>query len=101
VTTKQRSAAVPDLPTVEEAGVPGYETSTWHGWFAPGGTPAPIVGKLSAELAKAAKAPDVIARLAPDGAEPVGSGPEELHRFVVLDVARWKAVVKSANIQLQ
>jgi tripartite-type tricarboxylate transporter receptor subunit TctC len=101
VTTKQRSAAVPDLPTVEEAGVPGYETSTWHGWFAPGATPAPIVEKLSGELAKAAKAPDVVARLAPDGAEAIGGGPEQLRQFVVADIARWKAVVKSANIKLE
>jgi tripartite-type tricarboxylate transporter receptor subunit TctC len=100
VTTRTRSPAVPDLPTLGES-VPGYESSTWHGWFAPGGTPAPIVEKLSAELARAAKATDVVARLAPDGAQPVGSSPEQLRQFVAADIARWKSVVKSANIKLE
>jgi tripartite-type tricarboxylate transporter receptor subunit TctC len=101
VTTKKRSAAVPELPTVAEAGVQGYETSTWHAWFAPAGTPAPILEKLNAALARAAKAPDVVARLAPDGAEPIGSSPEQLREFIVADIARWKTVVKSANIKLE
>jgi tripartite-type tricarboxylate transporter receptor subunit TctC len=100
VTTKTRSPAVPDLPTLGES-VAGYESSTWHAWFAPGGTPAPIVEKLSAELASAAKAPDVVARLAPDGAQPVGSSPEQLRQFVAADIVRWKTVVKSANIKLE
>jgi tripartite-type tricarboxylate transporter receptor subunit TctC len=101
VTTKARSPAVPDIPTLEESGVAGYESSTWHGWFAPGGTPAPIVEKLSTELARAAKAADVVARLAPDGAAPIGSSPEALRAFVVADIERWKTVVKSANIKLE
>jgi tripartite-type tricarboxylate transporter receptor subunit TctC len=101
VTTKTRSPAVPDLPTVEESGVPGYESSTWHAWFAPGGTAAPIVEKLNAELAKAVKAPDVVGRLAPDGAQPIGSSPEQLRQFIATDIERWKIVVKSANIKLE
>ena len=101
VTTAKRSPAVPELPTVAEAGVPGYESSTWHAWFAPAGTPQPIVDKLSAELAKAAKAPDVIGRLAPDGAQPIGSTPERLRQFVVSDIARWRRVVKDAGIKLE
>ncbi|HYC46392.1 MAG TPA: tripartite tricarboxylate transporter substrate binding protein [Burkholderiales bacterium] len=101
VSTTKRSAAVPELPTLAEAGVAGYESSTWHAWFAPAGTPAAIVDKLSGELAKAAKAPDVIARLAPDGAQPVGSTPERLRQFVVSDIARWRGVVKAAGIRLE
>lgn len=101
VTTTRRSPAVPNLPTMAEAGVAGYESSTWHAWFAPAGTPQPIVERLSVELAKAAQAPDVIARLAPDGAQSVGSTPEELHRFVVADIARWRKVVKQAGIKLE
>jgi tripartite-type tricarboxylate transporter receptor subunit TctC len=101
VTTKGRSPAVPDIPTLEESGVAGYESSTWHGWFAPGGTPALIVEKLNAELARAAKAADVVARLAPDGAAPIGSSPEALREFVIADIERWKTVVKSANIKLE
>jgi tripartite-type tricarboxylate transporter receptor subunit TctC len=101
VTTTKRSPAVPELPTVEEAGVPGYESSTWHAWFAPAGTPPAVVERLSAELAKAAKAPDVLARLSPDGAQPVGSTPEELRQFLVTDIARWRKVVKDAGIRLE
>ena len=101
VTTVKRSPAVPELPTLAEGGVPGYESSTWHAWFAPGGTPAAIIDRLAAELAKAAQATDVIARLAPDGAQPVGSTPGELHQFVVADIARWRKVVKQAGIKLE
>lgn len=101
VTTGKRSPAVPELPTLAEAGVPGYESSTWHAWFAPAGTAPPIVDKLNAELAKAAKAPDVISRLAPDGAQPIGSTPEVLRAFIVTDIARWRKVVKDAGIKLE
>ena len=101
VTTGTRSPAVSELPTLAEAGVPGYESSTWHAWFAPAGTPAAIVDKLSAELAKSAKAPDVVSRLAPDGAQPVGSSPEQLRQFIVADIARWRKVVKDAGIRLE
>jgi tripartite-type tricarboxylate transporter receptor subunit TctC len=101
VSTGKRSDAVPALPTLPEAGVPGYECSTWHGWFAPGGTPAAIVNKLSAELARSVKSPDVQARLHPDGAEGVGSSPEQLRQFVVTDIARWRKVVKDAGISLE
>ena len=101
VTTVKRSPAIPELPTLAEAGVPGYESSTWHAWFAPGGTPAAIIDRLASELAKAAQAADVIARLAPDGAQPVGSTPEQLHQFVVTDIARWRKVVKQAGIKLE
>ena len=101
VTTAKRSHAVPDLPTIAEAGITGYENSTWHAWFAPANTSAAIVDKLSAELAKASKAPEVIARLAPDGAQPVGSTPAELRQFIIADIARWRSVVKAANIKLE
>jgi tripartite-type tricarboxylate transporter receptor subunit TctC len=101
VTTVKRSPAVPELPTVAEAGVPGYESSTWHAWFAPAGTPPAVLDRLSAELAKAAKAPDVLSRLSPDGAQPVGSTPDELRQFIALDIARWRKVVKAAGIRLE
>jgi tripartite-type tricarboxylate transporter receptor subunit TctC len=101
VSTAKRSAALPELPTIAEAGVPRYECSTWHGWFAPGGTPATIVNRLSAELAKSVKSPDVQARLQPDGAEGVGSSPEQLRQFIVSDIARWRKVVKEAGITLE
>ena len=101
VSTAKRSPALPDLPTLAEAGVPGYESSTWHAWLAPAGTPQPIVEKLSAELAKASKSPEAVARLSPDGALGVGSSPEQLRQFLIADIARWRKVVKDAGIQLK
>ena len=100
VTTTKRSPAVPELPSLAES-VPGYESTTWHAWFAPAGTPQPIVDKLNAELAKAARSPDVVARLSPDGAQPVGSTPEQMRQFIAADIARWRKVVKEANIRLE
>ena len=101
VTTGKRSPAVPELPTLAEAGVKGYESSTWHAWFAPANTAASIVEKLNAELAKAARAPDVVSRLSPDGAQPIGSTPAELRQFIVSDIARWRKVVEDAGIRLE
>ena len=88
VTTARRSAVLPDLPTIAEAGVPGYENSTWFGVLAPAGTPVSIVSKLNAELVKTTRSPDIIERLAPDGGEPVGSTPEQFARHLV---AEWPA----------
>ncbi len=96
-----RSKAVPALPTVAESGVPGYETTTWHGWLAPAGTPAAIVGRMSAELAKAVRSPDVLENLAGDGGEPVGSGPEEFSRHLVAEIARWRKVVKETGMRVE
>jgi tripartite-type tricarboxylate transporter receptor subunit TctC len=101
VSTAKRSAALPAIPTIAEAGVPGYESSTWHGWFAPAATPPAVINKVSTELAKSAKATDVLSRLQADGAEPVGSSPEQLREFVVNDIARWRKVVRDAGIRLE
>jgi tripartite-type tricarboxylate transporter receptor subunit TctC len=101
VSTKVRSTAAPELPTMAEAGVPGYEVSTWHAWFAPARTPAPVIRKLNSELAKAARAPEVMARLAPDGVQSVGSSPEQLREFIATDIARWRKVVNEAGIRLE
>ena len=99
VTTSKRSPALAALPTLAESGVPGYESSTWHAWFAPGGTPLPIIDKLNRELAKAAKSRDVVSRLAPDGAPADRQHPVELREFIVSDIARWRTVVKHAGIR--
>ena len=100
VTSAKRSAAAPELPTIAESGVAGYESTTWHAWCAPAGTPPAIVAKLTGELAKSAKAPDVLSRLAPDGGEGVGSSPEQLRQLIGADIARWRKVVKDAGIRL-
>jgi tripartite-type tricarboxylate transporter receptor subunit TctC len=99
VTTRTRSAALPDLPTIAEAGVPAYENSTWHGWIAPGGTPPAIVNRLNAELVKAARAPDLVEKLAADGGEGVGTTPEQFTQFIAAELVRWRKVVKQAGIK--
>jgi tripartite-type tricarboxylate transporter receptor subunit TctC len=101
VTTATRSSVLPELPTIAESGVPGYETSTWHAWLAPAGTLPAIIDRLNAELAKSLKAPDVLNRLTPDGAEPVGSSPEELRQHLITEIARWRKVVKEAGIAVR
>jgi tripartite-type tricarboxylate transporter receptor subunit TctC len=98
VTTATRSKVLPELPTVAESGLPGYENSTWHGWLAPAGTPAPILSRLNAELVKSARAPDLLEKLAADGGEGVGSTPEQFTRLLVTEIARWRKVVKEAGV---
>ena len=101
VTTARRSTVLPDLPTIAESGVPGYENSTWHGWLAPAGTPPAILNRLNAELVKSTRAPDVVERLAPDGGEPVGSTPEQFARYIIADMARWSKLVKETGIRFE
>lgn len=101
VTTARRSTVLPDLPTIAESGVPGYENSTWHGWLAPAGTPPAILNRLNAELVKSAQAPDMVERLAPDGGEPVGSTPEQFARYIVTDMARWSKLVKETGMRFE
>jgi len=101
VTTARRSKVLPDLPTLDEAGVRGYENSTWFGVIAPAGTPPAIVGRLNAELNKASQSPEIIERIAPDGGEPVGSTPEQFGRHIAAEIARWRKVVKDAGITAQ
>src|SRR6185503_6557931 len=101
VTTARRSTVLPDLPAIAEAGVPGYENSTWFGILAPAGTPPAVVGRLNAELVKASRSQDILERLAPDGGEPVGNSPEHFARHLVTEIARWRKVVKEAGIRLE
>lgn len=101
VTSARRSSVMPGLPTIAESGVPGYETTTWHGWLAPAGTPASIVNKLSAELAKTLKAPAVLEQLATDGAEPVGSSPEQFTQHLITEIARWQKVAREMSVRLE
>jgi len=101
VTSARRAKAVPDLPTIAESGVPGYETTTWLAWLAPAGTSAAIVGRMSAELAKAVRSPDVMDSLVGDGGEPVGSSPEQLAQHLNAEIARWRKVVKAAGMKVE
>ena len=101
VTTAKRSRVLPDLPTVSESGVTGYQNSTWFGLLAPAGTPSAVLSKLNAELVKTSQSPDIVERLAPDGGEPVGSTPEQFGRHLALEIARWRKVVKDAGMKVE
>ena len=99
VTAPKRSAAAPDIPSTTEAGLPGFDVSTGFGLFAPAKTPRPVISKLHDEVVKALKLPEVRDRLAGQGAEPVGSTPEEYDAFVRTESAKWAKVCKEAGIQ--
>ena len=101
VTTPQRARAFPELPTVAEAGVPGFEATTWHGVLVPAGTPATIVGKLNAEINRLLQLPDVRERLGNLGAEIVGGTPKEFAEHIQREIPRWAKVIKAAGIQLE
>ncbi len=95
----KRSPLVPDIPTMDEAGMKGFESNTYFGVFAPAGTPAPIVQRLNAEINKALQAADFRERLGALGAEPVGGPPEALARAVARDFDKYAAVIKRAGIK--
>jgi tripartite-type tricarboxylate transporter receptor subunit TctC len=99
VTGPRRAAALPDVPTVAEAGLPGYESIQWYGLLAPAGTPAALVNKLRAEVVKAIQSPEVQAAMANEGADPVGNKPEEFAAFIKTEIDKWTKVVKTAGIQ--
>jgi tripartite-type tricarboxylate transporter receptor subunit TctC len=98
VTSRERSPAVPDVPTIAEAGVPGFEAIAWFCILAPAGTPAHIVKKLNAELARVLKLPDIKDRLVSQGLDPVGDTPEEFGRFMRAEITKWRDVIKTAGI---
>ena len=97
VTSQARSPVLPDVPTVNESGLPGYNVTSWYGLFAPPGTPAAIVDKLNAEMAAVLKAPDVTERLAAMGAQAAPTTPDEFGRIVRSEIARWAPVVKASG----
>ncbi len=98
VTGRKRSAALPQVPTLLEAGVPGLEEDSWYGLFAPAGTPRDIVLRLQRETAEVLKSPDVVERLRSAGNEPVGSTPEQLNALYRADIARFAKVIADAKI---
>jgi tripartite-type tricarboxylate transporter receptor subunit TctC len=101
VSPARRSPALPDVPTVAEAGVPGYDSGAWFGLVAPANTPKDLVAKLSREIARILKLPDVSARLADLGAESVGSTPEQFSAHIKAEIAKWAKVIRDANVELQ
>lgn len=100
VTTATRAKARPDLPTIAESGFPGFDISTWYAYWAPKGTPADIVEKLSAAAAQALKNPEVIAKYEAMGAEPVGSTPKQFAAYVESEAKKWNDIVKKSGAKL-
>jgi tripartite-type tricarboxylate transporter receptor subunit TctC len=100
VTNAKRSALFPELPTLNDAGLPGYESEGWHGLFAPARTPKAIVGRLYAEFAALLRNPDISARLANGGAEPVGMPPDAFAVKVRAEISKWGKVVKVAGMKV-
>ena len=101
VSPARRSPALPEVPTVAEAGVPGYDSGAWFGLVAPANTPKDLVAKLSRETARILKLPDVSARLADLGAESVGGTPEQFSAHIKAEIAKWAKVIRDANVELQ
>jgi tripartite-type tricarboxylate transporter receptor subunit TctC len=102
ITSKTRSRAIPDLPTVAESGVPGFEGITWLGLAAPAKTPEPVITRLAAELKAVLADKETIAKLAATGAEPPAApGPDGMRALLDDDLARWKGILSDGKIKLQ
>jgi tripartite-type tricarboxylate transporter receptor subunit TctC len=101
VTGDHRSPAFPDLPTVAEAGVPGYSAPTWSGVIAPAGVPRPIIDKLNAAMNKVIHSPAFAERFATIGDEPAGGTPEEFAALIASDSKKWGEVIKRAGIKFE
>ncbi len=99
VTTLKRSPAAPEVPTIAESGVPGYDHGPWNGMLAPAKTPKAVIARLNAEVAKIIHLPEAKAVLVHEGAEPVGSTPEEFAAIIKTETVNWEKVIKAAGIK--
>ncbi|MEI7745065.1 MAG: tripartite tricarboxylate transporter substrate binding protein, partial [Chloroflexota bacterium] len=99
VTGMRRSELLPDVPTISEAGVPGYDAQAWYGMFVPRGTPRPIVEKLYSTTTQALQAPAKQEKMATQGADLVGSSPAEFSKFVTAEIAKWARVVRESGLK--
>jgi tripartite-type tricarboxylate transporter receptor subunit TctC len=101
VTSLKRSPLMPDVSTVAEAGFPGYEVTSWYGLLAPAGTPRQIVARLYEEVSRILNLPDIRERLTADGAEPVGSTPEQFTAYIKAETIKWEKVAKRSGAKLE
>ncbi|HEX8886399.1 MAG TPA: tripartite tricarboxylate transporter substrate-binding protein, partial [Noviherbaspirillum sp.] len=101
VTSGARASSLPDVPTLSEAGLSGYEIVSWQAVFAPAGTPQAVVQRLATEIGKIINDPEVKERLASLGVEPSGAGPAELGALQKLEVAKWAKLIKASNIKVE
>jgi tripartite-type tricarboxylate transporter receptor subunit TctC len=99
VSSAQRSPEIPNVATVAESGFPGFNVLTWNGLMAPAGTPKEIVDKIAAEIARAVKDPQFVARLDQMGADPLGNSPEEFRAMIASDTALWADTVHSLGLK--
>jgi len=97
VTTKNRTPSAPELPTISEAGVPGYDVSSWYGLLAPAGTPPAVVSKLQTEIAKVLRSPDVSKNLTSQGLDLVGNTPDEFAAIIRSEIVKWAKVAKASG----
>ena len=101
VTSPKRSPAAPDIPTLSEAGLPGFEAVSWFALFAAPGTPKAVADKLAVQVAEVLKQPDVAKKLSDLGLEPVGSTPDELARYQQTEIAKWAKVVNESGATVE
>lgn len=101
VTTSRRMSLFPDVPTLAESGMPGFEVGAWQGVMVPANTPTPIIQRLNSEVMKALQTPEVRQKLALQGAEPLGSTPEAYAEYVQKELTRWAKVVKQTGVTLE
>ncbi len=99
ITSAKRSPALPDIPTMAEAGVPGFEITAWFGVMCPAATPPALIQKISADVQRAVAMPDIRDRILADASEPVGNRPEEYAAFINSEVVKWRAVIRQANMK--
>lgn len=100
VTSKERVSAMPDVPPIAEAGLPGYESNGWNGVLAPAKTPQAIINQLHAGIVKVLQSPDVAQQLAVQGVDPVGNTPKEFATIIKNDIEKWARIIKSAGIKI-
>ena len=99
VSISKRSVALPNVPTIDEAGLPGYYAASWYGLLLPAGAPRPVLDTLTREIGNAMRAPDIREKMLAQGFEPVGNTPTEFAKFLSAEIARWEKIVKAANIR--
>jgi tripartite-type tricarboxylate transporter receptor subunit TctC len=97
ISSAQRSSALPELPTLAQAGVPGYEFTTWYGVLAPAGTQADVINVLNDHIVRAVRSPELAQRFAYEGVEVVASSPAQLASHIKAELARWAKVVKESE----
>lgn len=101
VTSPRRSAVLPEVPTVAESGLPGFEITGWYAVLAPAGTPKPVVDTLDAQIRKVLQSTEIKERFLAMGLEPIGAGPEELRRFMQAEIVKWDKVIKASGAKVE